>query len=330
MDLLLEQIQGLDEALRLLQADVRIVQTENWELRKALVHLHVQSDAIRSEGTATAHSDDRAAVATSSNAGDYPDDLQSALDTYKSQLKKKMKAFTRTLTEEVQSIANQVRSNSDTLTEWSQRLHCIDSSSNKDQLTFKGCNVYISNGLGMTGSDNGRGNLILGYNEAGNGPTLLPTDRNGSHNLIVGPGHRYTSHGSILAGVAHSVSGEYSSCIAGECRALFGSLLFRCRLTAHQPTLTLCHAIPFRSVATGEYNTVTASYALAAGGESLHACGARCRGPSWDHSLTHARLLFAPLSSNPHQASAMRSRERLASRPVVSSRVCMGLAQNGI
>jgi hypothetical protein len=66
---------------------------------------------------------------------------------------------------------------------------------------FTGVNVNIRNGTGATGGGaNGRGNLIVGYNELrGSGDV-----RTGSHNLIVG---RYNNFG----GAVGIVVGEYSS-----------------------------------------------------------------------------------------------------------------------
>lgn len=80
-------------------------------------------------------------------------------------------------------------------------------------VVFSGCNVQIHNGLGSESDvgpwsppgTNGAGNLILGYNG-------LPTDpadndsvpyiggRTGSHNLILGNGNTYISHGGLVSG----------------------------------------------------------------------------------------------------------------------------------
>src|SRR5690606_35194649 len=60
---------------------------------------------------------------------------------------------------------------------------------------FEGCNVQIVNGVGATDSTNALGNLIIGYNENQSGYA-----RNGSHNLVVGRDHGYTSYGGFVAG----------------------------------------------------------------------------------------------------------------------------------
>ena len=77
---------------------------------------------------------------------------------------------------------------------------------------FSGFNVHIQSGTGATdGPLNGRGNLIVGYNKASNGQT-----RTGSHNLIVGDEHEYTSFGGFVAGLANRVTGVYASVSGGE------------------------------------------------------------------------------------------------------------------
>ncbi len=61
-----------------------------------------------------------------------------------------------------------------------------------------GANVQIVSGTGVTNDEGdltGLGNLIIGYND-GDGTE----DRTGSHNLIVGDGHDWTSYGSTVLG----------------------------------------------------------------------------------------------------------------------------------
>jgi ribosomal protein S6 len=79
---------------------------------------------------------------------------------------------------------------------------------------FTGTNIHILNGQGSTeGAPNGKGNLIIGYNELrrpGN-----PTVRTGSHNLIVGVGMNYSSYGGINAGFWNTISGPFASVFGG-------------------------------------------------------------------------------------------------------------------
>lgn len=79
-----------------------------------------------------------------------------------------------------------------------------------DAVTFSGANVLIQSGVGSTaGAVNGTGNLIVGYDEGGSNKT-------GSHNLVVGPGHEYSSYGGIVGGYYNDLSGTYSSVLGGS------------------------------------------------------------------------------------------------------------------
>jgi hypothetical protein len=69
---------------------------------------------------------------------------------------------------------------------------------------IEGMDVQIVNGSGQTGSPNGAGNLILGYNEP---PWLEPTDRDGSHSLVVGDGHNWSGDSHIVSGMGNRVDG---------------------------------------------------------------------------------------------------------------------------
>jgi hypothetical protein len=71
-----------------------------------------------------------------------------------------------------------------------------------NEVFFDGCNVNIVSGSGSTaGAVNGLGNLIVGYNENSIGAT-----RTGSHNIVVGPDHEYTSYANIISGSGNVVS----------------------------------------------------------------------------------------------------------------------------
>jgi hypothetical protein len=77
-------------------------------------------------------------------------------------------------------------------------------------------NVHVLSGSGTTDDKigaTGLGNLIVGYNEM---PTSgLPT-RSGSHNLIVGPSHSYSSFGGVVFGDNNFVSGKYATTLGGN------------------------------------------------------------------------------------------------------------------
>lgn len=82
-------------------------------------------------------------------------------------------------------------------------------------VVFSGCNVQVVNGMGAQFQKNAVGNLIVGYNNlvpSGGGPD---PDRSGSHNLVVGPFHEYTSVGGFVAGAGNSLHGISTSIVGG-------------------------------------------------------------------------------------------------------------------
>ena len=80
-----------------------------------------------------------------------------------------------------------------------------------DTLRFSHMNVQIVNGRGDTASANGLGNLIVGYNANRNG-----FSRAGSHNLVVGDDHGYSSYGGLVAGSTNRIQGPYASVTGGD------------------------------------------------------------------------------------------------------------------
>ncbi len=81
-----------------------------------------------------------------------------------------------------------------------------------NEVYFEECNVNIRNGSGATdGVLNGLGNLVIGYNEDLNNHSV----RTGSHNIVVGSNHSYSSFGGLVSGAWNTVSGPASSVIGG-------------------------------------------------------------------------------------------------------------------
>jgi hypothetical protein len=77
-----------------------------------------------------------------------------------------------------------------------------------------GANLYVQNGLETTDGDpNGLGNLIVGYDEEDSDD---PIGKTGSHNLVVGVGHNYTSYGGAVFGLENSIQGPYSNVLGGS------------------------------------------------------------------------------------------------------------------
>jgi hypothetical protein len=98
-------------------------------------------------------------------------------------------------------------------------------------LIIEGANVHVQSGSGGTSdacdvldpgwpnceSLTGLGNLIIGYNEqVGQGPPLPHEVRTGSHNIVVGRGHSYSSFGGFVAGSLNRIVGPNSSVAGGH------------------------------------------------------------------------------------------------------------------
>jgi len=83
-------------------------------------------------------------------------------------------------------------------------------------LRVSGVNLQIVNGMGSTETENAAGNLIVGYQELRGGSTPDPDDlRTGSHSIVVGHQHSYSSYGGLLAGARNSVTARFSSVSGG-------------------------------------------------------------------------------------------------------------------
>jgi hypothetical protein len=96
-------------------------------------------------------------------------------------------------------------------------LHFSRSGNN---IYITGANLNIRSGSGTTwGTVNGLGNLVVGYNEGrGSGD-----DKTGSHNLIVGPRHNYSSYGGGAVGYWNTISNTYSLAGGGSYNTVSGN-----------------------------------------------------------------------------------------------------------
>jgi hypothetical protein len=109
------------------------------------------------------------------------------------------------------------------------------------ELVVTGANLRIVNGLGRTdcGTDepipncpNGLGNLIVGYNELRRDnpfcqetPLLCGGDiRTGSHNVVVGRLHNFSSFGGMVVGDFNQITGRFSVVSGGTSNTASGNL----------------------------------------------------------------------------------------------------------
>jgi hypothetical protein len=81
-----------------------------------------------------------------------------------------------------------------------------------NEVVITGANLRLVNGLGSTETTNGLGNLIVGYPE--------PRDRGetrqtGSHNVVVGKQHQFSSFGGLVVGLQNEIHGAFASVSGG-------------------------------------------------------------------------------------------------------------------
>ncbi len=91
------------------------------------------------------------------------------------------------------------------------KLKCVTVEEN--ELYVTGCNIHIRNGMNATNVKNSTGNLIIGYNEARQEQGV--NDRDGSHNLVIGAEHVYTSTRGLVAGFQNRLFGLSASVTGG-------------------------------------------------------------------------------------------------------------------
>ena len=114
---------------------------------------------------------------------------------------------------------------------------------------FSGANVHVRNSWGSSFTQNGLGNLVLGYNEPSG---YVPEERGGSHNLVVGPNHRYNSPIGLITGYANKLGAMGASVTGGVNNTASGQ---------------------FSSVTGGSENVASGQVASVAGGYANEAAG---------------------------------------------------------
>jgi hypothetical protein len=87
----------------------------------------------------------------------------------------------------------------------------FDAATNEVRIT--GANLRLVNGLGATETTNGTGNLLVGYPEPGDGGE---TGQPGSHNVVVGTQHRFSSFGGLVVGRQNELRGAFAAVSGGS------------------------------------------------------------------------------------------------------------------
>jgi hypothetical protein len=79
------------------------------------------------------------------------------------------------------------------------------------EVRITGANLRLVNGLRATATTNGLGNLLVGYNEPRQGGNV----ETGSHNVVVGQGHNFSSFGGLVVGRQNEISGAFAAVSGG-------------------------------------------------------------------------------------------------------------------
>ncbi len=136
--------------------------------------------------------------------------LAARISTIESQLTAVQSSVDPGLSERVSTVESQVAAVDAKI---GTKLDAVSIETVDGQPTFRftGVNVQVVDGSGDTWGDvNGRGNLIVGYNSS------TDEDRSGSHNLVVGDGHTYTSFGGVVFGTDNTIESRGASITAGS------------------------------------------------------------------------------------------------------------------
>ncbi|MCA9221101.1 MAG: hypothetical protein KDA71_12295, partial [Planctomycetales bacterium] len=142
-------------------------------------------------------------------------------------------------------------------------------------MLIEGANIHVRSGTGATddfGTLAGLGNLVVGYDENAGG-----RNRSGSHNLVIGRDHTYSSFAGIVAGEHNKITGDSASVVGGQfneasdsAAAVLGggfNLASKLRATVSGGENNTSSQIG-ASVAGGHNNLASAGNSTAVGGEN--------------------------------------------------------------
>jgi hypothetical protein len=88
----------------------------------------------------------------------------------------------------------------------------------KPTIQFSGVNVQLIDGIGGTESENGTGNLVIGYDEG-----VTAAGQSGSHDLITGNRQVFTGYGDLMGGQVNKTEGNFGILFGADLKAGSGS-----------------------------------------------------------------------------------------------------------
>jgi trimeric autotransporter adhesin len=134
----------------------------------------------------------------------------------------------------------------------------------RPEVVITGANLRIVNGLRATATANGLGNLLVGYNELRDDGD---NEHTGSHNVVVGQGHNFSSFGGLVVGRQNAIRGAFASVSGG-----FDN-------TASGDNASVCGGIfnrakgPSAAISGGFDNMASGNAAVVSGGDGNTASG---------------------------------------------------------
>ena len=170
-------------------------------------------------------------------------------------------------------------------------------------IIFRGVNIHVQNGSAQTDVTNGLGNLIVGYNECGvlwDGPLLCDSSkRDGSHNMIIGPEHHYTSFGGLVAGLLNSILVPHAT-VSGGRENIVGIR----DVGEVMPSIIEGFAA---SVSGGYQNEASHKYASVTGGMNNMALGAASSVSGGLHNMAHTNGSFNSVSGGAYNVAILKA-----------------------
>jgi hypothetical protein len=154
----------------------------------------------------------------------------------------------------------------------------VTGAGDQPEIVITGANLRLVNGQRATATTNGLGNLLVGYNEPREGENV----RTGSHNVVVGQGHNFSSFGGLVVGRQNeihgafaAVSGGFDNTASGESAAVSGGIFNRASGESAAVSGGFDNTASGRAAAVsgGDGNTASGSAAAVTGGHGNTASG---------------------------------------------------------
>ncbi|MCB9637770.1 MAG: hypothetical protein H6727_02555 [Myxococcales bacterium] len=187
--------------------------------------------------------------------------------------------FDATTQQFVQNLQSAITFTTDTITVTTKTFKVKGSSANGPSIELDdanknvivtNANLHIRSGSGTTnGTTNGYGNVIIGYNE----DTNSNKQRGGSHNLILGQEHSYTSYGSILSGTNHTINAPHASAIGGDSNTIGGNAPNAVAIAGQNNQLAPSGTALYAAALGGQANQIDGNHAAAVAGQNNTSSG---------------------------------------------------------